>query len=666
MQRSFVRALQASVILLFFCLGSLAVLADDPGALSTCYQQLFGGDVDLRGATNGQAAIWNSSTRKWRPGSPAGGSVLFADGSAGAPSISFANEPATGFYRRDVADVGFTASGTLIWDLSPGGLYSRAAGRVVSLSSSGGVYFSSTGDGADTGDAGINRASAGNIGFYNSGGTAYEKIGAGGIQFGTDNTLDVGASGATRPRTVYAGTSVVTPKLVPAANVGWSSGSGTPEGAVTSAIGGFYTNTANGDAYTKTSGSGNTGWVLVGSGGGGGGTEYSCDLANSTNGNISIPDATNTVLHWDVANSNHGLWDSGANTRITMPVAGRYIISANVYWNTATSSPTYLLLFKNGAEIKVGDYDASGHIAMSKATWLVDASVNDYFEIYVYQSSGASKNIYADTYRTGVSAYMINGGGGGGATDAILDCPSLLAYYSGASGLFTDTAGTAAVSGDGDAVKCWKDKGQYKINIATSGTASTYKTSNGTNSLPAVLFASSNLVSVKEAACGGPDFCVVAAISRPWTTTGFHGIFANNAPFGTSTGNGVYANTNGASGFSTQGFGIWGNGYNGSCLAVGPHGLAVDNTWVIATFLCGRASDVRVNGVSVASTTKSSLITSPYGVFNVGSDSVSDGPTYFDGRIGDMVILAGTVGPKQIEAIEDKLGTRWSISITHP
>lgn len=40
-------------------------------------------------------------------------------------------------------------------------------------------------------------------------------------------------------------------------------GTGTPEGAVAAPVGRLYTNESNGDLYQKTSGTGNTGWVLM-------------------------------------------------------------------------------------------------------------------------------------------------------------------------------------------------------------------------------------------------------------------------------------------------------------------------------------------------------------------------------------------------------------------
>lgn len=81
--------------------------------------------------------------------------------------------------------------------------------------------------------------------------------------YGTDNTINIGSSGDNRPANIYAATAVTAPKLF---NVGggacYTSGSATPEGAVTCEPGSIYLRT-NGTWYIKVSGSGNTGWSLV-------------------------------------------------------------------------------------------------------------------------------------------------------------------------------------------------------------------------------------------------------------------------------------------------------------------------------------------------------------------------------------------------------------------
>lgn len=81
---------------------------------------------------------------------------------------------------------------------------------------------------------------------------------AGTIQNVTDNTRDVGTS-ALRYANVYG------VNFKPGAGtVTWTSGAGTPEGAVTAAIGSLFTRTDGGASttlYVKESGAGNTGWV---------------------------------------------------------------------------------------------------------------------------------------------------------------------------------------------------------------------------------------------------------------------------------------------------------------------------------------------------------------------------------------------------------------------
>jgi hypothetical protein len=85
--------------------------------------------------------------------------------------------------------------------------------------------------------------------------------GGNGFLFGTDNAGDIGASGATRPRTGFFGTSVVSPKFCYSSTVCDFAGAGSPEGVTTGGIGSTYRNMTNGDFYRKTSGAGNTGWV---------------------------------------------------------------------------------------------------------------------------------------------------------------------------------------------------------------------------------------------------------------------------------------------------------------------------------------------------------------------------------------------------------------------
>jgi hypothetical protein len=84
------------------------------------------------------------------------------------------------------------------------------------------------------------------------------------VDFASDNSTDIGQSASNRPRSGYFGTSVRSPKFETAASVQWTSGTGSPEGVVTAAVGSLFTRTDGGTGttlYVKESGVGNTGWV---------------------------------------------------------------------------------------------------------------------------------------------------------------------------------------------------------------------------------------------------------------------------------------------------------------------------------------------------------------------------------------------------------------------
>ncbi len=128
---------------------------DFKGALVRFYQ-----DLDFN--TDNTDDIGQSGARRPRTGyfgtSVVSPLFLAGDGAVGAPGMAFADEPTTGFYRGGASEV----------SLALGGLEE--------------VTFGAT-----------------NTTFRSN------------LVFGTDNTFDFGASGASRPRTGYFGTSVIAP-----------------------------------------------------------------------------------------------------------------------------------------------------------------------------------------------------------------------------------------------------------------------------------------------------------------------------------------------------------------------------------------------------------------------------------------------------------------------
>lgn len=97
---------------------------------------------------------------------------------------------------------------------------------------------------------------------FNSGAATVEAGDATRMQFftsgnvapGADNTQSFGIS-STRWANGF-----ITNLKPGAGTVTWTSGAGTPEGAVTAVVGSFYTDTSTGIAYAKKTGAGNTGW----------------------------------------------------------------------------------------------------------------------------------------------------------------------------------------------------------------------------------------------------------------------------------------------------------------------------------------------------------------------------------------------------------------------
>lgn len=119
-------------------------------------------------------------------------SGFFGDGSAAAPSITFSADPDTGLYRIGANILGFATGGVERLRIDATGLLTAAAGLTF----------------------------------------------AGPLLFSTDNAQDIGASGATRPRSIYVGTSVrvgTNPaqsgalRLGNAANILWRSFAGTSD-----------------------------------------------------------------------------------------------------------------------------------------------------------------------------------------------------------------------------------------------------------------------------------------------------------------------------------------------------------------------------------------------------------------------------------------------------
>lgn len=197
-----------------------------------------------------------------------GNQVILADGSSSTPSIGFSSQTGMGFYRAASGEVMWVSGGSPMLDLTatnvtlPAGsmlkwgsagvasgdlcLSRDAANTLAQRRSANGqifriyntytdssngewlsigwssntCYIQTTKNGATSlrglsliaGGGSVNIDSGGAISITPNAGQN-TTLTVGNLLFSTDNTLDIGASGATRPRTAYFGTSVITPAL---------------------------------------------------------------------------------------------------------------------------------------------------------------------------------------------------------------------------------------------------------------------------------------------------------------------------------------------------------------------------------------------------------------------------------------------------------------------
>lgn len=135
-------------------------------------------------------------------GMPAGGTYRFADGTAAAPSIAFASDPDTGFYRISDNILGFAANGVASLRFPGGGNIRSASGVVLSL----GTVDAGEGFGMDNNGAIYltGRGTNQNITLTPSG-TGKTLITANGLSV-TAPQLQIQKTGVTHTLNVYSGT----------------------------------------------------------------------------------------------------------------------------------------------------------------------------------------------------------------------------------------------------------------------------------------------------------------------------------------------------------------------------------------------------------------------------------------------------------------------------
>jgi hypothetical protein len=124
----------------------------------------------------------------------------------------------------------------------------------------------------------------------------------------------------------------------------------------------------------------------------------------------SIPNDTLTTVTWNSEDfDTNSFHSTSTNTgRFTIPVAGKYLINVMIGWDTTGNTNTKTVTMrKNGADLFKSNGLGTGSDYQSQSLqYIVSAAVNDYYEILVYQTSGAAVNILQNANSTYQISYL--------------------------------------------------------------------------------------------------------------------------------------------------------------------------------------------------------------------------------------------------------------------
>jgi hypothetical protein len=112
-------------------------------------------------------------------------------------------------------------------------------------------------------------------------------------------------------------------------------------------------------------------------------------------GTQSINNTTDTTLTWasETLDTNTMHDNSTNNSRITIKTAGKYLVNAQITFDTSATGRRVVKIQKNGSDydgnvMDGGNFGASYTYIVN--TQILDLAVNDYLTVVVYQSSGGA------------------------------------------------------------------------------------------------------------------------------------------------------------------------------------------------------------------------------------------------------------------------------------
>jgi hypothetical protein len=124
----------------------------------------------------------------------------------------------------------------------------------------------------------------------------------------------------------------------------------------------------------------------------------------------SIPHDVLTTVTWNSEDfDTNSFHSTSTNTgRLTIPTAGKYLISVVIGWDTTGSSVTKTVVMrKNGVDvIKSNGLGTGSDYSTQTLQYIASCAVNDYFDILVYQPTGSAVNVLLNSNSTYQIAYL--------------------------------------------------------------------------------------------------------------------------------------------------------------------------------------------------------------------------------------------------------------------
>jgi hypothetical protein len=216
--------------------------------------------------------------------------------------------------------------------------------------------------------------------------------------------------------------------------------------------------------------------------------------------------------------------------------------------------------------------------------------------------------------------------------------------------LFSDVAGTSAITTNGQTIRCWKDKSGRGCNATQAGNAPIWNSSNCVN-FTQTLGQSMNLPNGTLPFASGTNAYSIFAVANLSNTSGGLKTIIGNGSAGTNSFNALQIQAQSIAN-------LW---YNNDVAG----GSLTANTFFIANIAFdGSTRYIYQTGTSV-NTTASSGWAAP-NTNNVIGVEPATGNWYYDGNIGEIIVFNTALTTSQRQQVEGYLAHKWGLSLSIP